>query len=189
MIGRNRLLISRANLALTSVTKPKASFKLYNTRVPKTINLKFQKNGVCHQATRSSTSSARTAFEITNEENYFEHLRNTDEFELSTDAFKVLTYPGSRVLYMSLPNTTESVAEITKLQDTAVLDHEIAASLVRQKNKNVGCNVLSLEIATKMIDRLDTYTDNDAINVVFFASSSLDLFSGGLFSGLSSLFV
>lgn len=185
MIGRNRLLLSPARLAVTSLSKPKAfnSLKLYSTSITPSIDTKYRKNGVYHQVTRSSTASTRTAFEITNEENYLEHLRNTDEFDDRIEPFGVLTYAGSRVLCMSLPITTENVTELARKQDKAVLDNEVAAAVAKQKSKNVGCNVLSLDIATRMIDRLDVYADNEAINVVFFASSSLDLFSGGLFSG------
>ena len=172
MIGRNRLLLSHARLALTSVSKPKA---FYNTCLKNT--------GVCYQAARSSTASARSAFEITNEENYHEHQRKTNQIDLNTDPFAVLVYPGSRVLQLKLPNTTEDVAFLTKFKGNDVLDYEIEAALVRQKKKNVGCNVLSLDMATRMIERLDAYNDNEAVSVVFFASSSLDLFSGGLFSG------
>ena len=185
MIGRNRLLLSPARLALTSVSKPKAfnSLKLYSNSITQPIDTKYRKNGVCYQATRSSTASTRTAFEITNEENYLEHLRITEPFDTRIEPFGVLTYAGSRVLYMSLPIATENVTELARKQDKGVLDYEVAAAVAKQKSKNVGCNVLSLDIATRMIDRLDVYADNEAVSVVFFASSSLDLFSGGLFSG------
>ena len=130
-----------------------------------------------------STRAPRTPYEISNAELYSQHLRRTTPRDTNLESLIVLTYPSTRVLQMSLPSPPDLLQEILAVETNAVLPSEIAAAAIVAANKNFGGNVLSLELLTKLQNRLDIYQENTAITCVFFASKSLEVFSGGLFSG------
>lgn len=130
-----------------------------------------------------STRTSRTPYEISNSALYAQHLRKTTPRDSNLESLIVLTYPATRVLQLSLPSPTDILHEILAVETNAVLPSEIAAAAIVAANKNFGGNVLSLEVLTKLQNRLDIYQENTAITCIFFASKSLEVFSGGLFSG------
>ena len=132
-----------------------------------------------------STKVAKTAYQITNNDLYKQHIRKTVPFDTNLKSLFVLTYPSTRVLQLALPQPTDRIHEIAELNSDAILPAELASFAVERANSNVGGNVLSLDVITRLQGRLDIYQENTAITCVFFASKSNGLFSGGLFNGKS----
>ena len=125
-----------------------------------------------YQTAKSSTVAARTAYENTTNQMYADYLLKNKDIDYTSVDMRVLTYPGSRIMQLGLPYTTEECHRISRRFRTDLLEYEI-----------VGANVISEAIIEKIRERLDNYTTNTAVSFIFFASKSLDLFSGGLFTG------
>lgn len=164
-------LLSRAQSGMISLSK-------LSSRTSSLLNISMNK-----ASKHLSTRAPRTPYEISNAELYSQHLRKTSPRDNNLESLIVLTYPSTRVLQMSLASPTDLLQEILAVETNAVLPSEIARAAIVAANKNFGGNVLSLELLTKLQNRLDIYQENTAITCVFFASKSLEVFSGGLFSG------
>ena len=134
---------------------------------------------------RQISKEAMTAYELTNHELYYQWKKDITPYDLNINSMTVLMYPGCRVLTLSSPENTEEYHTVSRILGNDVLDYELAAATIREQNTNIGGNVISLDIATRITERLEAYKINTAVEIVMFASKSLDLFSGGLFSGTS----
>jgi len=126
---------------------------------------------------RTSSNVARTEYEKTNLKNYLQHKYDTEDYETYKENMFVLSYAGSRVLELSMPNTPKDIERIINV-DKYLCNEPVL------EGQNVGGNVLSLSLVTKLQSRLENYQENTAVQVVFFSSRSNDLFSGGLFSDI-----
>jgi hypothetical protein len=142
-----------------------------------------------YQTAKSSTVAARTstAYENTTNQIYADYLEKTKRLDFSSVNMRVLTYPGSRIMQLGLHYTPEECHIISRSERKDILDYEIAAERKREQARHVGSNVISEAVIEKIRERMDNYTTNSTVSFLFFASKSLDLFSGGLFTG-SSLF-
>lgn len=146
-------------------------------------NSALKLSGSWYQTAKSSTVPSRTAYENTTNQMYADHLYKTRSIELDAVDMRVLTFPGSRILQLALHQTPEDCHLITRRRRKDILEYEIAAERKREQNRNVGSNVLSEVVLAKMRERLDNFETNSAVSFVFFGAKSLDLFSGGLFTG------
>ena len=185
MFRQNKLLSpARKVLSLLSRSDGYHSLKLSSSS--SSLGIPRRKEGAFACVfSRSSSKQAMTAYETTNHELYLQSLRDTTPYDLNTESMIIVMYPGCRVLQLSAFESAEDYHEVARLVGNDVLDSEIAAATIRAQNMNIGGNVISLDITTKIKERLENYRINTAVNIIFFASQSLDLFSGGLFSGTS----
>jgi hypothetical protein len=135
----------------------------------------------------SSTVAARipTAYENTTNQIYADYLEKNKSLDFSSIDMRVLNYPASRIMQLGLHYTPEECHLISRFERRDVLDYEIAAERKREQARHVGSNVISEAVIEKIRERMDNYTTNSAVSFLVFASKSLELFSGGLFTGLS----
>lgn len=185
MIRRSKLLpraqqVQRSFSRLTSFhsTRLVSTSFVHNTDVKKA-------SSSWYQTAKSSTVAKRTAtaYENTTNQMYADHLEHTKELDLSSVDMRVLSYPGSRIMQLGLHYTPEECHLISRNERNDILDYEIAAERKREQARHVGGNVISQVVIEKIRERLDNYTTNSAVSFLFFGSKSLDLFSGGLFTG------
>ena len=158
------------------------STRLINTSIIQSSDVR-KVSSSWYQTAKSSTVAARTAYENTTNQMYADYLLKNKDIDYTSVDMRVLTYPGSRIMQLGLPYTTEECHRISRRFRTDLLEYEIAAETKREQARNVGANVISEAIIEKIRERLDNYTTNTAVSFIFFASKSLDLFSGGLFTG------
>lgn len=183
---RQSKLISPARKALSLLSRSDGYHSLSLSRSSScTGTIRRRENAVACILSRPSSKQAMTAYEITNSELYRQWKKDSTLRDRNLESLFVLMYPGCRVLTLYSPESTEDYHVTSRAVGNDVLDYEIAAATIREQNMNIGGNVISLDIATRIKERMDAYKINTAVSIVFFASKSLDLFSGGLFSGAS----
>ena len=85
-------------------------------------------SSVIHRSSKClSTKVAKTAYQITNNDLYKQHIRKTVPFDTNLKSLFVLTYPSTRVLQLALPQPTDRIHEIAELNSDAILPAELAS--------------------------------------------------------------